>query len=171
MRRTWRNSTQNWFVLNACLPVALFLSTGAIRPDMAVGQELSPEAAEVLAVAESLFQAMRTNDGALAASVFHPDARMGRATPEGISFRSPDGFVEMVGQAKDDVWDEPIWDYTIQVDGRLAQMWTRYAFYLNDEFSHCGVDAFEFYKTEDGWKIVQLIDTMRRDDCWLPPGR
>ena len=126
---------------------------------------------EVVAVVLSLFEAMRTNDGELAASVFHPTARMGRAQADGISFNGPEGFIEAVGRDKDVVWDEPIWDWEVHVDDRLAHMWTKYAFYAGDEFSHCGVDAIDLYKTDDGWKITQLIDTMRREDCWFPPGR
>lgn len=133
--------------------------------------ESDPEEAAVVATVESLFEAMRTSDGELAASVFHADARLGRATDEGISFGPVDGFVAAIGRPKDEVWDEPIWDWVVSVDGRLAQMWTKYAFYLDEEFSHCGSDAFELYRTDEGWRITQLVDTSRSDDCWYPPGR
>lgn len=130
-----------------------------------------PEEAAVVQVVEQLFEAMRTNDGELAAAVFHPEARLGRATDEGISFTPVDGFVEAVGREKDQTWDEPIWDWTVRVDGRLAQMWTKYAFYLDGAFSHCGSDAFDLYKSDSGWQVVQLVDTSRQEDCWYPPGR
>lgn len=130
-----------------------------------------PEEAAVVAVVEQLFEAMRTNDGEMAAAVFHPEARLGRATDEGISFGPVDGFVQTIGRPKEQVWDEPIWDWTVHVDGRLAQMWTKYAFYLDDSFSHCGSDAFELYKSDAGWQVTQLVDTNRQEDCWYPPGR
>lgn len=131
-----------------------------------------PEAAEVVATVERLFEAMRTDDGELAASLFHPEARLGRATDQGIAFSAATGFVAAIGRPKEAVWDEPIWDWVVNVDGRLAQMWTKYAFYLGEDFSHCGSDAFELYKTdENGWQITQLVDTSRSEDCWFPPGR
>ncbi len=130
-----------------------------------------PEEAAVVAAVEQLFEAMRTGDSEMAAAVFHPDARLGRAGEDGISFRPADGFIEMIGQPRDEVYDEPVWDWTVQIDGRLAQMWTRYAFYRDEEFSHCGWEGFQLYKGESGWQITQLIDTMHREDCWYPPGR
>ncbi len=151
------------------LAIGVFFATGgATSLPPAITQSAEDE---ILAVALQLFEAMRTNDGVLAASVFHPEARMGSRTEEGITFVSVDGFVDLVGQPKNEVWDEPIWDYTIQVEGRVAQMWTKYAFYLGDTFSHCGIDSFEFFRTDDGWKITQLVDTRRTENCWLPPGR
>lgn len=130
-----------------------------------------PEEAAVIHAVHQLFEAMRTNDGELAASLFHPEARLGRATDEGISFNPADGFIAAVGRPKEQVWDEPIWDWTVRVDGRLAQMWTKYAFYLDDTFSHCGTDAIELYRSDSGWQITQLVDTRRNEDCWYPPDR
>lgn len=130
-----------------------------------------PEEAAVVAVVQQLFEAMRTRDSTLAAATFHPAARVGRAGENGISFRSTQGLLEMIAGAGDEVYDEPIWDSVVNIDGRLAQVWTKYAFYIGDTFSHCGTDAFELYKGRTGWKITQLVDTRRTEDCWYPPGR
>ena len=130
-----------------------------------------PEEAAVVAAVVQLFDAMRAADSDMAAAVFHPDARLGRAGEGGITFRPATGFIEAIGQPRDEVWDEPVWDWTVQIDGRLAQMWTRYAFYRDDEFSHCGWEGFQLYKGETGWQITQLIDTSRTEDCFYPPGR
>ncbi|MDH3223992.1 MAG: nuclear transport factor 2 family protein [Gemmatimonadota bacterium] len=137
-----------------------------------VDEDGQNEEAAVVSAVERLFEAMRTSDGELAASVFHADARLGRAGDQGIRFSEMAGFVERIGQPKEEVWDEPIWDWDVQVDGRLAQMWTRYAFYLDGVFSHCGIDAIQLYRSDEGgWQITQLVDTSRQEDCWLPPGR
>ena len=141
-------------------------------PEAEAEPTADPEEAAVVAAVEQLFEAMRTGDSEMAAAVFHPEARLGRAGEDGISFRPADGFIEMIGQPRDEVYDEPVWDWTVQIDGRLAQMWTRYAFYRDEEFSHCGWEGFQLYKGESGWQITQLIDTMYRgEDCWYPPGR
>ena len=130
-----------------------------------------PEEAAVVAAVIQLFDAMRAGDSEMARAVFHPDARLGRAGENGISFRPADGFIEMIGQPRDVVYDEPIWDWEVQIDGRLAHLWTKYAFYLGEEFSHCGEESFQLYRSDDGWQITQLIDTSRDEDCFYPPGR
>ncbi len=62
-------------------------------------------------------------------------------------------------------WDERLLDYTVQIDGNLAHVWTRYEFWVNGNFSHCGANAFTLAKMNDGWKIIHLIDSRRRSDC------
>ena len=155
--------------LTLCLALACAREAEMAEADPAPGAH--PEEAAVVAAVEQLFEAMRTGDAEMAAAVFHPDARLGRATEQGIRFSPADGFVQMIGNPRDEVYDEPIWDWTVQVDGRLAQMWTRYAFYRDDTFSHCGWEGFQLYRSDSGWQITQLIDTTYREDCWYPPGR
>lgn len=152
-------------LLTACQPEA-----PPPEPELVAAQP-DPEEEAVVAAVLQLFEAMRTADGEMARAVFHPDARLGRAGDDGISFRPADGFIEMIGRPRDVVYDEPIWDWEVQIDGRLAHMWTKYAFYLGDEFSHCGEESFQLYKADTGWQITQLIDTSRREDCFYPPGR
>lgn len=62
-------------------------------------------------------------------------------------------------------WDERLLDYIIKVDGNMANVWTPYEFWLNGEFSHCGVNSFQLFHDNGQWKIIYLIDTRRRSDC------
>jgi hypothetical protein len=59
-------------------------------------------------------------------------------------------------------FEERLLDYSIQVDGAMAHVWTPYEFYVNNKFSHKGVNAFTLFKDNGLWKIVYLIDTRRR---------
>ncbi len=163
-------STMTVFALTAGLLLTASC-TAPPPPPEAETPPPDPEEAAVVAAVEQLFEAMRTGDSEMAAAVFHPDARLGRAGEDGISFRPADGFINMIGQPRDEVYDEPIWDWTVQIDGRLAQMWTRYAFYRDDEFSPCGWEGFQLYRGDTGWQITQLIDTSYRENCFYPPGR
>jgi len=64
------------------------------------------------------------------------------------------------------VWDERIMSYEIKVDADMATAWTEYAFYAGEKFSHCGVNAFQFFKDDEkGWLITQIIDTRRKENC------
>jgi hypothetical protein len=60
------------------------------------------------------------------------------------------------------LFEEKLLDYSIQVDGAMAHVWTPYEFYLNNKLSHKGVNAFTLFKDNGLWKIVYLIDTRRK---------
>lgn len=74
-------------------------------------------------------------------------------------------FLRAVGTPHTDVWDERITFERIMVDGALASVWTPYRFYLNEKFSHCGVNSFQLMKSPAGWKIIYLVDTRRKEGC------
>lgn len=59
-------------------------------------------------------------------------------------------------------FEERILGYNIQIDGKMAHAWTPYEFYINGKLSHSGVNAFTFYKENEVWKIIYLIDTRRK---------
>lgn len=133
----------------------------------------SDQEQQIMKVVERVFEAMKTSDSTMLKSCFTQDA----ATY--TLFRDKEGksqlrqgslqrFIDAVGQPKDDVWNEPIWNEKVEIDGPLAAVWVDYAFYLNNQFLHCGVDAFQLVKTEDGWKIFHLADTRRKADCSVP---
>jgi hypothetical protein len=143
----------------------------SIAPAQAQKAEMTGDEQEVYNVVVKLFDGMRAGDSSLVHSVFSKDSRMysnsedkegNLQTQEG----SLDRFLTGVGTPHDQVWDEQIWNTEVRVEMGVAQVWTEYAFYLGETFSHCGIDAFQFIKNQEGeWKIVQLIDTRRKNDC------
>ncbi|MCW5520572.1 nuclear transport factor 2 family protein [Aureitalea sp. L0-47] len=75
-------------------------------------------------------------------------------------------FIKAIGnRPAEQKWEERLLDYKVQIDGNLAHVWTPYEFWLNGSFRHCGANAFTLAKTNDGWKIVHLIDSRRRSSC------
>ena len=62
-------------------------------------------------------------------------------------------------------FEEKLLDFSIQVDGPMANAWTPYEFWYNGNFSHCGVNSFQLLKENGDWKIVYLVDTRRRKGC------
>lgn len=119
----------------------------------------------------SLFDGMRQGDSAKVSSAFHKEVKMY------TSFTDKDGqlvlqegklasFLNAVGTPHDKIWDEKIYGVKISIDGGIAQVWTDYTFYVSEEFSHCGVDAFHLVKEASGkWKIIHLMDTRRKEGC------
>ena len=62
-------------------------------------------------------------------------------------------------------FEEKLLDFSIQIDGKMANAWTPYEFWFNGKFIHCGVNSFQLIKKEDQWKILYLVDTRRREGC------
>lgn len=132
------------------------------------------EETAVRAVVDRLFDAMRAGDSAAFRATLHPQARLASAferegQPVLEILASIDGFVAAVGTPRAEVWDERIWDVEIKVEDRLATLWTRYAFFIDNRLSHCGIDVFQLFKDADGWRIFEIADTRRREGCETPP--
>ncbi len=66
---------------------------------------------------------------------------------------------------KDNKFEEKLLDFSIQVDGKMANAWTPYEFWYQGNFSHCGVNSFQMIKEDGEWKILYLVDTRRRQGC------
>jgi uncharacterized protein (TIGR02246 family) len=128
------------------------------------------EEKEVEALIKSLFDGMRTKNAEQIAAAFSPNAQMQTviSKPEGseIGSNSVEDFVKQIASTPVETQlDERILDYQIKVDETMASAWTPYRFYVNGNFSHCGVNSFQLVKMADGWKIVYLIDTRRKKPC------
>ena len=125
---------------------------------------------EVRAVIDQLFDGMRAGDSTAVRATFHPEAALYTTftDPQGnrqLRQGSVDDFATAVGTPHDEVWDEHIWDVEIRVDDNLASAWMQYGFYLGENFSHCGVNSFQLFRTDEGWKTIYLVDTRRRQGC------
>ena len=126
----------------------------------------------VMEVVFELFDAYRAGDSSRIRDVFHEKAIFLRVgSKEGqpvLANGSVDGFVKYVGSGLEQLHDEPIWDYQVHIDGNLASVWTKFAFFLGGTFSHCGVDSFQLFKGDNGWKIFFLSDTNQHENCEVP---
>jgi len=116
-----------------------------------------------------LFDGMRAGDSTMMSEVFASEARLHTVAEQDgkTSLREApvSTFLQAVASPREDVWDERILDYQIHVNGKLATALTPYRFYRDTTFSHCGVNAFQLYLSNDGWKIIQITDTRRVAGC------
>lgn len=121
-------------------------------------------------VIESLFDGMRAKNIDQLAAVFADDAMMqtvalGDDGPQ-VNPGSVSDFMKRISSTPADTQlDEQILGFEIKVDGPIASAWTPYEFYVNGAFSHCGVNSFQLVKFTEGWKVVYIIDTRRKDPC------
>ncbi len=149
----------------------------AASPPMAAALAASPPMAEqmpedeVLAAVQAFFDGLAGGPEALRATRLD-DGSVTR-------LRERDGVVEWDILSFADMSDslgasearmlERMWDATVLVHGPLAQVWTPYDFYVNGEFSHCGVDSFTLVKTAEGWTVSGVAYTVEPSGCEPSP--
>jgi hypothetical protein len=131
------------------------------------------EVAKVKSVIETFFEGFHKGDTLLMKSVMMDKILLQAAynNKEGKAILATEDISKLVNaianRPEDQKWDERLLDYIIKVDGNMANAWTPYEFWLNDEFSHCGVNSFQLFNDNGQWKIIYLIDTRRREGCRL----
>ena len=136
------------------------------------GTPLSPQSVlderAVIAAVNRLFEAMRTRDTAAIRTLSHPDLRLyvpgvqnDTAT---LRVSTLDQFIRSIAASTQQL-NERAYDPEVRIDGNLAAVWTYYDFHRDQQFSHCGIDAFHFARTRDGWTMIALAYTTRRTDC------
>jgi hypothetical protein len=155
-------------------PIVLLLSTGtaAAQPD---------DRAAVLELMQQAFDAVRSGDPddwraiqlAEGTSIsIRPDPS-GRAGETLMRVRSNEA--EAVATADADGEHENIerWtgDPTVTIRGRLAAVWGEYEYWIDGEFSHCGIDAAQLVKVDDTWKIANWTWTVEPVGCPTDPSR
>jgi hypothetical protein len=124
---------------------------------------------QIEAVIDQLFAAMKRGDGNGVKNVFHADAKLISTSPDQngipkVQYTTLEEFSTNIGRAASGAIDERVTSMEIRIDGPLATAWAGYDLYYNQEFHHCGVDAFQLHKGVSGWKIIHIADT-RRTDC------
>lgn len=120
------------------------LLMSATSPGRVEGQD---EAGARAAIAQ-LFEGMRTANPDIVRQLFAADARFA-------------------------VLDDGDGDPSIgvrSVEGWISSIWAPYTFYLDGSVRHCGINSIELLHDADGWKVTQLSDTRRTENCPDPLG-
>ncbi len=139
----------------------------------AKAQTNNPEIEAIKKSVNTIFEGMCKSDSAMVKSVFAPGAVLQtiRNAKDGLSGTVSGDRIEpwlkAIAQPKtaEQIWDEKMSFDQILIDGNLAQVWGSYTFHVGSKFSHCGTDNITLVKYADGWKVVYLIDTSRREKC------
>lgn len=136
----------------------------------AFAQSSTDDVAAIRATIELFFEGFHERNEAKMKSVlddqtvFHSMHERGGVTQ--LRAISIEQFLKAVVSRPDDPsWEERLHEFTIEVDGSIAQAWVSYSFWLGGSFSHCGIDAFTLYKKDQTWVISYLIDSRKTEDC------
>jgi hypothetical protein len=140
----------------------MMLAPGALQA------QNSPAEKEVYAVVEKFFAGFNAKDTTVMRSTLFGDVKLfttgTNQQGQAIAKEEPaSGLMSTIATAQAKLF-EKIFEPVIQIEDNLANVWVRYEFYLNDNYSHCGIDSFLMVKTAEGWKIAALADT-RRKQC------
>ena len=127
---------------------------------------------EVMKPIHALFEGMQKADSAAVKNTFLYEATLftSYTNSKGADIfqeMEVDEFVTAIANRPKDQpdWIEKLYNIDIKIDGNVAQVWAEYSFFIGDTFSHCGIDAFQLVKTNGSWKILQIVDTRRGNNC------
>ena len=158
--------------LSACAPASE--EAVATEPSGLSAQETGADAeaearTSIIAAAQTVLDAINDADADLLRAVMLPDARI-VATGRGPASSST--VEQMAGGLAEGEqrYVERMWSPQVAIDGPIASVWTPYDFYLDGEFSHCGIDAFHLIQTDGEWLVQDLIYTVRQPPaCEMHP--
>ncbi len=144
-----------------------------VMSSLALAAQSTNESAEVMRPIQYLFDGMNKGDSALVHKAFMDDATfatIGTDKDGNPYFRRGDlkRFLNAMAAPRAEIYTEPIWNVKMDIDGNMAQVWANYAFYIGKSLHHCGVDAFQLFKANDGWKIYSISDTRQQEGCEVP---
>ncbi|MBL0763666.1 nuclear transport factor 2 family protein [Marivirga atlantica] len=125
----------------------------------------------VMQIITDVFDGMRQGDSSMISQHLHKDIVMHSVgiQPGGgtkvFTESNPQAWLDAVGKPKEQTWDERTANYKMNLTEGLAIVWMDYGFFIDKEFSHCGVNSFQLLKEAGIWKIIYIIDTRKRQDC------
>ena len=158
MKKLWH---MNW-------PCAVVLLATLAWAQAAKQETPEAEAKAALAVVNQLFAAMRAKDAPAMQALFlaegqfiATDRRNGQ--PQRRVFNG-ESFAKLIVGTKG-ILNERMYKPEARVNGDLALVWGRYGFYVDERFSHCGLNAFHLLRTSDGWKIANGASTIELEGC------
>lgn len=121
---------------------------------------------EIEAVVQQFLDAISTRDTTEFRATMLPEALVVstsmRDGKPGYSARGVDADVKMLSREGPALL-ERAWEPEIRIDGLIATVWTRYDFHVDGAFSHCGTDAFQLVRTDEGWRIASVIYSIETD--------
>jgi hypothetical protein len=133
----------------------------------------------ILAVMEKAFAAVHSNnaDDWRAIQLAEGTSLSFRPDPEGLpeklqmSISSNEEFLANLKPDGHEYVERWTGEPTLLIRGPIAVIWGEYEFWIDGEFSHCGVDSVDLVKVEGEWLIANFVWTVEKDNCPTAPSR
>lgn len=131
---------------------------------------LSAQESEVKAVVNRMFSAMLQKDTAALRKCFIPGVQLMTYAHDAkgnysAKYEQIYGFLRQIALVGDTEIEEVLTGWQCYIDEGMASVWAPYEFFYDGKFSHCGVNSMQLMKVKGEWKITQISDTRRKNDC------
>jgi len=125
------------------------------------------EKEEVLKVARLFFEALEKQDTLIFNKILMKDSYNYMVIDQGDSTRlvsrlHKNSRFKSTYVIKEKMRDSEV---IVQIHKRIATVWAPYDLWINDQYSHCGVDAFIMFKGNQGWKIGTISFSIEKEEC------
>jgi hypothetical protein len=153
---------------------AIAILTAVLTCGVAIAaQPANTERDAVMKAVQAFFDTMTARDVEGARAILQPQGRfhamrIRAGKPDVRAFSNEEYFADL--QASKQRMRERTWNPEIAVHGLIATFRAPYDFWIDGKFSHCGVDAFDLIKTEEGWKIAGGVYTVEASCAPSPLG-
>ena len=122
---------------------------------------------DVKQAVESFFTAFHERDTVAMKAVLDNELVLHTVTEKAsgisLSVETREAFLKSIASTPKSIkYEEKLLSWNIQVDGKLAHVWTPYEFYINGNIVHTGVNSFQLYWKNGVWKIIYCADTRNR---------
>jgi hypothetical protein len=136
-------------------------------------QPANTETDAVMKVVQAFFDTMTERDVEGARKILQPQGRfhamrMRAGKPDVRAFSNEEYLADL--QAAKQTMRERIWNPDVRIRGLIATLVAPYDFWLDGKLSHCGTDAFDLIKTEEGWKLAGGVYTIETTCAASPLG-
>ena len=152
--------------LNLALALTISIGSGS-----AFAQ--SSEEQAVLNTVNQFFQALSTRDRELLARITVPGSlnistSVSRTGAAELRIQNYKQLLDNLGGEGPSLL-ERAWSPTILIRRDIATFWAPYDFYVNETFSHCGIDSFQLIRRQGQWFLTNLSWTVESNNCEPSP--
>lgn len=131
-----------------------------------VSKNTDREKREILSTVNNFFKVIETRDLDLAKKIMIPGGNYfsirGKGESQILRVQTYEQFIKSISEASQK-FKEVIHNPRVLMHRDIAVVWAKYTFFINDELSHRGVDAFSLIKIERNWKIAGIVYTVEKD--------
>ena len=122
---------------------------------------------QIIAVINKFFESLEKKDSLMMRQTTLDEAQIWRRyseeKPVRSDFRYSKDFLPKM-QALPNVKEIAL-DFVINIHKGMASAWVPYEFYIDEKFSHCGVDIFTLFEMDGNWKIISVAYTVEKEHC------
>ena len=122
---------------------------------------------QIIAVINKFFESLEKKDSLMMRQTTLDEAQIWRRyseeKPVRSDFRYSKDFLPKM-QALPNVKEIAL-DFDINIHKGMASAWVPYEFYIDEKFSHCGVDIFTLFEMDGNWKIISVAYTVEKEHC------